>query len=234
MKIFVVEDNVKLALSIKKGLMADGAVVEVCQDGEEALDVLLRAQRTSGEGFDAIVLDLMLPHLDGLELCRRWRKADVRLPILMLTARDEVSDRVKGLDAGADDYLAKPFAFDELSARLRALLRRPPLEAPTGVLRLADVELNAVTLTATVSGRDAGLTLKEFRLLELLMRHPGQVFSRVQIVNNLWDFEFDGASNVVDVHVKNLRKKVERLRPAWGKQNEFIETVRGVGYCLKG
>jgi DNA-binding response OmpR family regulator len=229
MRLLLVEDNEKLARSLRKGLEAEGYAIDREADGKSGYE------RGSGRGaaYDAAVLDLMLPSLDGVEVCRRWRERGVDFPVLMLTARDAVEDRVAGLDAGADDYLPKPFAFDELSARLRALLRRPR-ESRAGAYRSGEIEIDPVAHAARVAGGAASLTLKEFRLLELFVTHPGQVMTRENIVEKLWDFEFDGFSNVVDVHVKNLRRKIEALREKAGDEDEVIETVRGLGYRFKG
>ncbi len=229
MRILVVEDNAKLARSLKQGLEAEGYAVDAEADGASALDL----GSSRGGRYDLAVLDVMLPGLDGIELCRRWREGGIAFPVLMLTARDGVTDRVSGLDAGADDYLAKPFAFDELTARIRALLRRPR-ESLAGAYSAGGIEIDPAAHSVTVAGRDAGLTLKEFRLLEHFARHSGQVLTRENIVSRLWDYGFDGYSNVVDVHVKNLRKKIEALRRKAGNEDEIIETVRGLGYRFKG
>ncbi len=224
MRILVVEDNRKLAQSLRKGFQQEGYAVDLAFDGVEGEDLVTRLD---GE-FDAVILDIMLPGRDGVTVCRNVRSAGITTPILMLTARDAVEDRVQGLDSGADDYLPKPFSFDELAARVRALVRRPRDKA-TLVLRAGDVELHTAEREVRIAGESIQLTLKEYRLLELFMRHPNQVLSREQISNSLWDFEFDGYSNVIDVHVKNLRKKLSDRG-----NEEVIETVRGVGYRVKG
>ncbi|HUJ73433.1 MAG TPA: response regulator transcription factor [bacterium] len=224
MRILVVEDNAKLAASLKKGLQQEGYAVDVALYGSEGL----RLADGAGDGYDAIVLDLMLPGVDGMTLCRSLREEGNRVPVLMLTARGGLQDRVDGLDAGADDYLGKPFAFEELAARIRALLRRPAVSAMP-VLRAGDLEMNAATREVTVKGRPLSLTAKEFGLLELFMRHPRQVLSRGQITMHLWDQEFDGASNVVEVHIRNVRRKLAQA----GKHDQ-IQTVRGAGYRLAG
>lgn len=229
MKVLLVEDNGKIAGSLKKGLEGEGYAVDWAADGEAGLD---RGLDEAG-AYDVAILDWMLPGLDGVEVCRRWRRKGRKFPVLMLTAKDMVADRIAGLDAGADDYLPKPFVFDELLARLRALLRRPPLASST-VLETGDLTLDPQTHAVTVRGTDPQLTLKEFRLLELFLRHPGRVLTRDNIVANLWGFDFDGGSNVVDVHVKNLRKKVEAIRQKGGDHHELIETVRGLGYRFPG
>ena len=224
MRILVIEDNEKLAASVKTGLEQEGYAVDVALDGEEGL-LLIDSLKN---GYDAVILDLMLPRKDGLSVCRAMRAHGEQAPVLMLTARDGVRDRVGGLDAGADDYLTKPFAFEELAARLRALLRRPR-RRPDVVLSVGDVELDSNTHEVRVLGKTVVLTAKEFRLLELFLRLPRHVLSREQITNSLWDQEFDGGSNVVEVHIKNLRRKLEEA----GKHDP-IETVRGAGYRLKG
>lgn len=220
----MVEDNQKLAASLRKGLQQEGYAVDVAFDGIEG-QLMIDAV---GAGYDALILDIMLPGRDGVTVCRNIRAAGNPVPVLLLTARDGVKDRVGGLDAGADDYLAKPFSFEELTARIRALLRRPR-EPGQVTLRAGGVELNPVTREVTAAGRPVALTTKEFGLLEFFIRHPRQVLSREQITNNLWDQGFDGGSNVVEVHVKNVRKKLSQAG-----HNECIETVRGAGYRFTG
>jgi DNA-binding response OmpR family regulator len=222
MRILVVEDNAKLAASLKKGLQQEGYAVDIALDGSDGQ----RLADGAGEGYDAIVLDRMLPGVDGMTICRNLRESGSRVPVLILTARGGLQDRVEGLDAGADDYLGKPFAFEELAARIRALLRRPAVAVAT-VLRAGDLEMNASTREVTVKGRPLSLTAKEFGLLELFLRHPRQVLSRAQITMHLWDQEFDGASNVVEVHIRNVRRKLSQA----GDRGR-IQTVRGAGYRL--
>jgi len=224
MRILIIEDNQKLAASLKKGLQQQGYAVDLAHDGKEGQELLERLR----DEFDLAILDIMLPIVDGKTLCRNVRATGNHVPILMLTARDGVADRVEGLDAGADDYLPKPFSFDELSARIRALSRRPRERAAV-VLQVDGIELNTTDRVVKAAGVEITLTVKEYRLLELFLRHPGQVLTREQITNSLWDFEFDGFSNVIDVHVKNLRKKLSGVR-----DEEVIETIRGVGYRLNG
>ncbi len=224
MRILVIEDNVKLAASLKKGLQQEGYAVDVAPDGTQGQRLMDEAQ----DAYDLVVLDLLLPGVDGMTLCRGFREAGNRVPVLMLTALADVQDRVQGLDAGADDYLAKPFAIEELAARIRALLRRPA-QSVSPVLRTGALELNPATREVTVRGRSVLLTAKEFALLELLMRHPRQVLSRGQITSHLWDQEFDGASNVVEVHIRNVRRKLSEA----GNHGQ-IETIRGAGYRLAG
>jgi two-component system OmpR family response regulator len=223
MRILVVEDNVKLAASIRRGLQQEGHAVDVRGDGTEAAELL----DAFGEEYALVVLDIMLPGMDGLALCRRLRDNGSRVPILLLTARGDVGDRVTGLDAGADDYLIKPFAFEELAARVRALLRRPRAAVPV-VLRAGEVLLDPARRAVTVRDRSVPLTTKEFAFLELFLRHPGQVLSREQITRQLWDHDFDGDSNVLEVHVRNVRRKLSEAG-----YDDAIETVRGAGYRFR-
>ena len=220
-RVLVVEDEVKLASLIRKGLREEGLLADVAIKGEDALWM---AEATA---YDAIVLDVMLPGIDGFEACRRLRRAGVRTPILMLTARDAVEDRITGLDTGADDYLPKPFDFGELLARLRALARRGPAEHGP-VLRVGELELDPATHTVRRAGREITLSTKEFQLLEVFMRHPGEVLSRYQLLEGAWDAGYEHRSNVIDVYVRYLREKLDR---PFGVQT--IETVRGAGYRLK-
>jgi two-component system, OmpR family, response regulator len=212
----VVEDQPKLASLIQRGLTEEGYAVDVAPDGPQAL---LRATATE---YDVIVLDVMLPGFDGFEVCRRLREQTVRAPVLMLTARDGVDDRIAGLDLGADDYLTKPFAFDELLARLRALTRRGALER-TPVLAVGALRLDPRTRQVWREDDEVDLSAKEFALLETFMRHPGQVLSRFELLEHAWDFAYDNRSNVVDVYVRYLRQKLGA---------SAIETVRGAGYRL--
>jgi two-component system OmpR family response regulator len=223
MRILIVEDNAKLAASLRKGLEQEGYAVEVSGDGNDASRRL-----SAGPGeYSAMVLDIMLPGMDGIRLCRALRQRGNRVPILLLTARDSVEDRVGGLDAGADDYLTKPFSFDELSARIRALLRRPQT-AVSAVLRAGKVALDPARREVTANGKPVRLTTKEFMLLELFLRHPGQVLSRDQITRQVWSGDFEGGSNVLEVHVRNIRRKL-----AEAGHEEAVETVRGAGYRFR-
>ncbi len=210
-----------MASVLRRGLEHEGYAVDVVGTGDDAL---WAAQEFE---LDAVVLDAMIPAPDGYEVCRRLRREGRWMPILMLTARDAVADRVAGLDAGADDYLVKPFAFDELFARLRALVRREPVERPTQ-LESDGLVLDPAAKTVTVDGERVDLSAKEFALLELFLRHPGEVLSRSRILDHVWDFAYDGGSNVVDVYVRYLREKVDRR---FGRN--WIETVRGHGYRLR-
>ena len=220
-RILVVEDDRRIRDLLRRGLIFEGYSVDTAEDGETALRM---ARETLP---DAVILDIMLPKMDGLEVCRRIRGAS-NVPILMLTARDSVPDRVTGLDAGADDYMVKPFAFDELLARLRALFRRHRMENAPDVYRYADLELNPRTRQVHRADDLVELTAKEFDLLELFMRHPGQVLTREMIYEHIWDYDFGGESNIIEVYVRYLRSKLE----ATGKPR-LIQTVRGVGYALR-
>jgi heavy metal response regulator len=221
MRILVVEDERKVARYIGQALAEEGCAVDLAHDGFRALEL------AETYDYDAIVLDLMLPGVDGLTICRRLREVGRHTPVLILSARDLVDDRVQGLDAGADDYLVKPFAIEELLARLRALLRRQSRNGGS-VLRVGDLELDPTTRTVRRGGRSIALTPKEFALLEYLMRRAGRVLTRTMIAEHVWDFPFDRSSNVVDVYIKHLRDKIdEDGRPS------YIQTVRGVGYVLQ-
>jgi two-component system, OmpR family, response regulator len=220
-RVLVVEDEVKLAGLIRRGLREEGVLADVAITGEDALWM---AEATV---YDVVVLDLMLPGIDGFETCRRLRGDGVRTPILMLTARDAVEDRIAGLDTGADDYLAKPFDFGELLARLRALARRGPAEHGA-VLRVGDLELDPAARSVRRGDTEIPLSTKEFQLLEVFMRRPGEVLSRFQLLEGAWDTEYEHRSNVIDVYVRYLREKVDR---PFGVTT--LETVRGAGYRLK-
>jgi len=222
MKILLVEDEQKLAQALQKGLGLEGYTVDIIEDGKKAL-TRISLHRSD---YDAIILDLMLPSMDGYEICKQVREMNITTPILVLTARNETDTKVQLLTAGADDYLVKPFSFAELAARIRALLRRPTETVPEK-LRSGDIELSISDRRVTVNGKEIALTLKEFGLLEYFMRHPNQVVNREDLLNHLWDFNYAGFSNVVDVHVKNLRRKL-------GSEDSgsVLETVRGIGYRL--
>lgn len=220
MRILVVEDEQRLAGLLRRGLVEEGHAVDLAASGEEALDWVEVA------AYDAIVLDIMLPDLDGLQVCRRLRQRKIGTPVLMLTARDAVPDRVAGLDAGADDYLIKPFAFAELAARLRALARRPA-QATDAVLEIADVRLDPATRRVWRSGIEITLSNKEFRILEYLMRNPDRVVTRAMIADRIWDYGFPVVTNVIDVHIRSLRRKLSDPFPG-----RLIQTVRGAGYRM--
>ena len=221
MRALIVEDHLKMASLIRRGLRKEGMAADVAGNGEDALG---RAQATE---YDAIILDLMLPGIDGFEVCRRLREAGVWTPILMLTARDAVRDRVAGLDGGADDYLTKPFSYAELLARLRALVRRGPVERPAE-LRIGDLRLDPARRQVWRGEAEIGLSPKEFSILETFMRRPGEVLSRFQLLEHAWDYDYENRSNIVDSYIRLLRRKIDR---PFGVQT--IETVRGVGYRLK-
>jgi two-component system OmpR family response regulator len=220
-RILVVEDDVKMAALVRRGLVEEGLAADVARTGDDALWM------AAATDYDAIVLDVLLPGTDGFEVCRRLRESGRWSPVLMLTARDGVEDRVVGLDAGADDYLTKPFSFAELLARLRALARRPALARPT-VLEVDDLRLDPATRQVWRGGAEIRLSAKEFALLETFMRRPGQVLSRYQLLEHCWDYGYENRSNVVDVYVRYLREKIDR---PFGRSS--IETVRGAGYRLR-
>ncbi len=222
MRVLVVEDDLKMASLLRRGLLEEGLAADVARTGDDALWM---AEATE---YDAIVLDVMLPGADGFEVCRRLRESGRWSPVLMLTARDAVEDRVAGLDAGADDYLTKPFSFAELLARLRALARRAPFERPT-VLEAGDLRLDPAMRRAWRGDVEISLSAKEFALLETFMRRPGEVLSRYQLLEHCWDYGYENRSNVVDVYVRYLREKIDR---PFGHKS--LETVRGAGYRFRG
>jgi two-component system, OmpR family, response regulator len=215
--VLVVEDEPRMAGLLKRALQEEGHAVDVAADGREGLWL------ATENAYGAIVLDVMLPGLDGIEVCRRLRESGSWVPVLLLTARDGIDDRVRGLDAGADDYLVKPFSLLELAARLRALARRDDRSRPV-ILAEGDLRLDPAAKRAWRAGTELHLSPKEFSLLEFFLRHPGQVLTRSQIIEAVWDFAYDGGSNVVDQYVKYLRRKI-----GW----QDIETVRGMGYRLR-
>lgn len=220
MRILVVEDEIKMAGLLKRGLEEEGYAVDTASNGNDA--VWLGTENP----YDAIVLDLMLPDIYGFEVCRKLRQAQRWAPVIMLTARDAVTDRVQGLDVGADDYLTKPFSFAELLARLRALMRRGQNERPA-LLTVGDLEMDPAGRRVSRAGEPVDLSAKEFSLLEFFMRHPDEVLSRTRILEHVWDFAYEGDSNVVDVYVRYLREKIDR---PFGR--ESLTTVRGAGYRL--
>jgi two-component system OmpR family response regulator len=221
MRVLLVEDDAKLAAAVGRGLRAEGHAVDAAGDGEAAL------MQAAVHEYDAIVLDVMLPRRDGFDVCRTLRERGCWAPVLMLTARDGVSDRIAGLDVGADDYLAKPFDFGELLARLRALTRRVPAERPAR-LEVGDLVVDPASHAVTRDGRDVPLTAREFAVLEFLARHPGEVVSRTMLLEHVWDENFMGSTNVVDQYVGALRRKLER---PFGRP--LLHTVRGVGFRLE-
>jgi len=221
MRVLVVEDQSRMASLLKRALEEEGHAVDVAADGQDGLWL------ATENPYGAIVLDVMLPDIDGFELCRRIRDKGQWVPVIMLTARDSVGDRVRGLDAGADDYLVKPFSLAELAARLRALARRDDRPRPV-ILAAGDLKLDPAAKRAWRAGTELRLSPKEFALLELFLRHPGDVLTRSQIIETIWDFAYDGGSNVVDQYVNYLRRKVDT---PFGRHD--IETVRGMGYRLR-
>jgi two-component system, OmpR family, response regulator len=221
MRVLIVEDEPRMAALVRRGLVEEGHAADVAAQGEDALWM------AEAHPYDAIVLDLMLPGWDGYETCRRLRKAGVWAPVLMLTARDAVDDRVAGLDAGADDYLVKPFSLAELLARLRALVRRGGVERPTDLV-VGDLRLDPAARRVWRAETEVALSPKEFALLETFMRRPGQVLSRLQLLEHAWDFAYENRSNVVDVYVRYLREKLDRPF-----DRASFETVRGAGYRLR-
>lgn len=221
MRILVVEDEQKVASFIKKGLEEEGYAVDVAADGEEGLALGL------ARVHDLIILDIRLPKMDGLRVLQALRQDHVTAPVLLLTVRATIEDKVLGLDAGADDYLTKPFAFQELVARVRALLRRRAEAEPT-VLRIDDLRLDPARRTVTRGGEKIDLTPREFALLDYFMRNPGRVLTRTMIAEHVWDYSFDTSTNVIDVYVNYLRKKIDS-----GREPKLLHTMRGVGYVLK-
>ena len=221
MRVLVIEDETKVGSFIKRALEEESYAVDLCEDGAQGLDLAL-----SGS-YDLIMIDLMLPGLPGLEVLTRLRKEKIQTPVLILTAQSKVDQRVKGLDAGADDYLTKPFAIDELLARVRALLRRGPAES-AGVFQIDDLMLNPATREVTRGGQRIDLTVKEYALLEYFMRHAGRALTRPMISDHVWNQDFDTFTNVIDVYVNYLRNKIDR-----GRAKKLIHTIRGSGYMLK-
>jgi len=222
MRVLIVEDDLEAAAYLVKGLKESGYVVDHVADGREAL------YRVAAETYDALVVDRMLPGVDGLTIVRTMRTAGNLAPVLILSALGDVDDRVKGLKAGGDDYLVKPYAFAELLARLEALLRRGRADAPDTTLKLADLEMDLVGRTVRRAGKPIELKPKEFALLEYLMRHAGHVVTRTMLLENVWDYSFDPQTNVIDVHISRLRQKIDK-----GQDKPLLSTIRGAGYSLR-
>lgn len=222
MRVLYVEDEKDLLEVTAKRLVKDGFSVDCCMNGREALDYVRLSD------YDAVILDIMLPQMDGLTVLHILRDEGNAVPVLLLTARDSVADRVKGLDTGADDYLVKPFAYDELLARLRAMIRRKPGENATNILRCADLEADLATRRVTRAGVEITLSRKEFAILEYLLRNRSVVLSRDRIEQQVWGYDYEGDSNVIDVYIRCLRKKIDADRP-----DKLIHTVRGIGYVLR-
>jgi two-component system, OmpR family, response regulator len=221
MRLLVVEDSPKMASLLRRGLTEQGYAVDIVSTGVDAVWL------ATEQSFDAIILDVVLPDIDGFEVCRRLRRSDRWAPLLMLTARDDLSDRVRGLDVGADDYLTKPFAFEELFARMRSLVRRGPRERPA-IVEIGDLVLDPAGHVVRRGDSEVSLTPKEFALLHYFMRHAGEALPRSELLEHVWDFAFDGDPNIVDVYVGYLRDKIDR---PFGRAS--LETVRGVGYRLR-
>ena len=220
MRVLIVEDEQRIAAFLERGLKEEGWAVDVVHNGDDALDWAAAAE------YDVMVLDVLLPGRDGFTVCRELRARGAQTPVLMLTTRDAVDDRVTGLDSGADDYLVKPFAFKELLARLRALTRRQG-DSRSTELRVGDLTLDTLTRTARRGEKRIELTAKEYSLLEYLLRHPGRLLSRTQIAEHVWNFDFYSESNVVDVYIRYLRRKIDE-----GFEHKLIKTVRGAGYKI--
>jgi two-component system OmpR family response regulator len=220
MRILIVEDEPKMTRILRRGLEQEGYSIDIAPDGVDGLHMAIE------NDYDGLILDVMLPGRDGFDVCREMRLKGRWAPVLMLTARDSVADRIQGLDAGADDYLVKPFSFDELLARVRALVRRGAVERPA-VLRVGALTLDPATRRVELSGDSVSLTPKEYALLEYFMRNPGVVLSRTRILEHVWDYNYDGVSNVVDVYIKYLRRKI-----GGRGDGPSLQTVRGAGYLL--
>lgn len=220
MRILVVEDEIKLANAIKRALELQTYAVDVCHDGNDGLDM------AQGEDFDLIILDQMLPGINGSEICEKLRSMDIHTPILILTAKSQTNDKVIGLDRGADDYMTKPFSFEELFARMRALLRRPK-NTSSSTLNFGNVHLNPTLFTVTVDNKKVEVSAKEFALLEFLMRNKNAVMSRDQIISHIWNYDANVLPSTVEVHIKNLRDKIDN------GEKSIIKTVRGRGYSLR-
>ncbi len=225
MRILIVEDEAKLAEPLKKGLELKGFTVDWLDDSEKARTRIMLYR----DEYDLILLDLMLPGIDGATICREARAEGVTTPIIILTARDETENKIDLLNLGADDYIAKPFSFDEVVARMNAVLRRPSETLPTTLI-VRDIELDPAKHTVKKDGKDIALTLKEFSLLEFFMRHPNEALKREQVLDHVWSFDFPAFSNVLDVHMKNLRKKLDD----YAGSDPLFETIRGIGYRLNG
>ena len=221
MKLLVIEDETKIASLLKKGLQEQGFQVDISGDGEDGLE------RATKNPYDAIVIDIMLPKRDGLSVLKTLRTRKVTAPVMIITARGDVNERIEGLNLGADDYMAKPFSMDEVVARIRALIRRVTGETIT-LYKVGDLMMNLVTREVLRGSRRISLTAREFRLLEHLMRLPAQVVTRTQLIERVWEYHFDPGTNLVDVYIQRLRRKVDD-----GEDVKLIQTVRGVGYCVR-
>jgi two-component system OmpR family response regulator len=222
MRVLVIEDDAETGSYLRRGLREQGHVVDIATNGRDGLFM------ATSEAYDILIVDRMLPHLDGLSVVKTARATGLKTPVLFLTTMSGVGDRVEGLEAGADDYLVKPFAFAELSARINALARRPPMAQVETVLKVADLEIDLISREVRRAGLDIDLQPREFRLLEYLMRNAGRVVTRTMLLESVWDFHFDPKTNIVETHISRLRSKIDR-----GFDTELIETVRGSGYILR-
>jgi len=222
MRVLVIEDDAETGFYLRRGLREQGHVVDIATNGRDGLFM------ATSEAYDILIVDRMLPHLDGLSVVKTARATGLKTPVLFLTTMSGVGDRVEGLEAGADDYLVKPFAFAELSARINALARRPPMAQVETVLKVADLEMDLISREVRRAGQDIDLQPREFRLLEYLMRNAGRVVTRTMLLESVWDFHFDPKTNIVETHISRLRSKIDR-----GFDTELIETVRGSGYILR-
>jgi DNA-binding response OmpR family regulator len=221
MRLLIVEDEKNIANNLKKGLAEEGFAVDVRYDGEEGYDL------AATEEYDTIILDLMLPKMDGFTICQKLRKDKIFTPVIMLTAKDTIEDKINGLDIGADDYLTKPFSFEELLARIRSVIRRTNTKQP--VLQVNNLVLNPATHVVKRGTKEIELTGKEYALLEYFMNHPAQICSKEQIINHVWDYSYDSFSNIIEVLVKRLREKIDKAFP---KEKQLFTTIRGLGYKL--
>jgi len=222
MQILVVEDEDKLANFLRRGLLEESYAVDVAHDGEDAL------YKFDTNDYDLVILDLMIPKVDGVKVCKTIRETNTNMPVLILTAKDSTEDKIAGLDAGADDYVTKPFSFSELTARIRALIRRGNKSDPV-ILKVDNLTLNPATKTARRGNQDIQLTAREYALLEYFMRHPNIVLTKTQLLEHVWDYNYDGLSNIVETYVKYLRQKI-RTKPT---ERDLIFTLRGSGYIMK-
>jgi len=222
MRVLVIEDDAETGSYLRRGLREQGHVVDIATNGRDGLFM------ATSEAYDILIVDRMLPHLDGLSVVKTARATGLKTPVLFLTTMSGVGDRVEGLEAGADDYLVKPFAFAELPARINALARRPPMAQVETVLKVADLEMDLISREVRRAGLDIDLQPREFRLLEYLMRNAGRVVTRTMLLESVWDFHFDPKTNIVETHISRLRSKIDR-----GFDTELIETVRGSGYILR-
>lgn len=222
MKLLIVEDEQHLCQTLSKHLKSEGYTVDTCHDGKEALDYI------AGTEYDAIILDIMLPGLDGISVLKKIRAGRQKTPVLLLTARNTVEDKVEGLDSGADDYMTKPFSLDELSARIRVMIRRSGVERVDNTITVGPLTLNAEKRTAEREGKEIKLTAKEYSILEYLMHNKNIVLSREKIMHHIWNYDYDGGSNIIDVYIRTLRGKIDSVF-----EEKLIQTVRGMGYVIR-